>query len=181
MNATPPPVLLDELAAAHAAEIAALASLVLQHRESAEQVVIDTVAEGARDPARPPAGPERRRFMLRIARRRVLAAQRRSTAVDPLLMPELGQATAAHGGWDGGRIEPSALVAAMAELPASARALITLRYALGLPDDELAAIAGGRPDRVARQVADALERLRERLDGGTIGAIGTIEEIEHVG
>lgn len=159
----------DELAAAHADDLIAFASLVLEHRAGAEEVLIASLVDAARDPACPPAGLERRTHLLRIARRRAVAAERRSDAVDPL------PASTAPGD-PADPFPPHALASAMAALPARARALVALSVLLELPGAEISAVMEERPQRVATELRSALARLRTLLEGEGMGT-----EIEVIG
>ena len=167
-----PPGRLEELASSHGSEVSAIAVLVLQHRQEAERAALACLLEASRQPD-PAAGvAERRLDVLRIACRRAVDTARRSGAVDALAGIPLG-----HPGdrLPPGAIPPAALVAAMAALSPRARALVALRYVLELEPEEIGHVMRQPDRRVERQLREALERLRELLEGDE--ASGSIEEI----
>lgn len=171
---------LAALSVAHGSEVGDLAALVIQHRGAAETVAAHCLVEAYRHPQLPPAGPERRIHVLRISLRRILEAERGSEVVDPHALAAsaelLAQSVARATGTPPDRPIPGrALLAAMASLPARSRAVVVLRYLLDLDPQEIAAVSGGKPDRTLRRLADAEERLRERLDEA--GTESGIEEI----
>ncbi len=178
--AGPAAATLDQLAAAYGAEIGILAILVLQHRTDAETVVERSLVEAFRTRGLPATDPDRRLAVLRIAARQALDRERRSAAIDPVVIepvPGLPGGAPAPPSVRGG-IPPAALVVAMATLPARSRALIALRYALDLEARQIAAVIGSRPTRVAAELVDVRGRLQDVLEGGA--PMGVIEEITDV-
>jgi DNA-directed RNA polymerase specialized sigma24 family protein len=174
---------LAALAAAHGSDVGDLAALVIQHRAAAEEVTARCLVHAYRDPHLPSAGRARRIHVLRMSLRRILDAERRSGAVDPHALAAsaelLAQSVSRVAGTpSGGPIPGRALLAAMASLPAPGRALVVLRHLLDLEPSEMATVAGGNPGRIQRQLQDAEERLRQRLeDPGTESGIEEIGDV----
>ena len=113
--------------------------------------------------------------------RRTLERERRSAAVDPLVIDAptgFPGADPAQSG-AGTDIPPAAVVAAMTMLPARHRAMVALRHALDLDVRQIAAVMGGRATRIAARLDDAHSRLVHALEGH--GPVGEIEEISDVG
>jgi DNA-directed RNA polymerase specialized sigma24 family protein len=170
---------IDALAAAGGRDAGILAGLVVQHRREAEAVLLASLVEASRDPRLPAGLHERRLHLLRRTTRRAIAAARTSGGVDPHVAGPLDPGTLeVQPSWGPPAIAGGALVSAMAVLPPRLRAAVALRWALDLSPAEIASVMGASHPRVARDLHEALERLRGSLGGGA--PVGLIEEITDV-
>jgi RNA polymerase sigma-70 factor (ECF subfamily) len=157
------PEVLDDLLDRFGAEIQGVAYLVLRDRESAEDVMVDTLLTAVErgDQLREPA--LLRPWLLRIATNKALGARRRSSRVVQLhVLPE----PAARPAHDDDRI---ALLGCVDELAPRMRAAIVLRYYADLSVHDVALALGTSENTVKTQLREALGHIRRSLgeDGAT--------------